>query len=82
MAETKKWISSETHLMGLALFSMARDHYLKAKEFETALAELLEYEDESYCGCISDQFFEDNGSFARGLKNENIGVRAPPKKPR
>lgn len=80
MAKTEKIITPDTRLKAFALFSMAADHYQKAHEFETAIAEMLGYEaDGGYCGCISDEMC--NGrNFDRGLKNEGFVVKAPAKK--
>lgn len=78
--ETKKYISTDDHLKAFALFSMAQDHYAKGREFERALAELLNIDDEYYCGCISDEMQDPNGNFERGLKNEGYAVRPPAKK--
>lgn len=80
MAETKKIITPDQKLKAFALWSMARDHYDKAREFETALAELLDMEDSPYCGCISDELQGHRGSFDRGLENEGFVVKAPAKK--
>jgi len=81
MAETKKFITKDQRLKAFALFSMAADHYAKAREFEDALAELLGYED-SYLGHISDECI-DGGNFDSALKKEGFLVVANPKrKPR
>jgi hypothetical protein len=74
----KKIITPDTRLKAFALFSMAHDHYAKAAEFETALAEMLGYTD-NYSGCISDEMVN-GGNFERALKNEGFEVRAPAKK--
>ena len=82
MADTKKTITPDQRLKAFALFSMAVDHYSKMREFETALGELLGYdEDENYLGCLSDEIY-DGGNFTRGLKREGIVVQAPAKKKR
>lgn len=75
MAETKKTITKEQRLQAFALFTMARTHYAKAREFERAIGDLLGYpEDEhDYLGCISDEM-QNDGAFDRGLKNEGFVV--------
>ena len=80
MADTKKTITKEQELKAFALFTMASNHYARAREFESALSELLGYPDEDgyYCGCLSDEISQDGGNFARGLKNEGFVV-APDK---
>lgn len=80
MAETKKIITPDQKLKAFALWSMARDHYVKARVFEEALGEMLEMEDSPYCGCISDEMQEERGNFDRGLANEGFEVKAPTKK--
>jgi hypothetical protein len=80
--QTKKTITPDQKLKAFALFTMANSHYKQAREFERALAEMLEYdEDAYYCGCISEEVFN-GGNFDRGLKNEGFEVRAPAKKPK
>lgn len=74
MAETKK-ITKDQHIRALALFTMAAEHYAKAREFETALHDMLGYDDSGYCGCISDEM-SDGGNFERGLKKEGFVVVA------
>ena len=73
----KKPITKEQKLKAFALFTMASNHYARAREFEQALSELLEYPDEDgyYCGCISDEL-QDGSNFERGLKNEGFVVVA------
>lgn len=73
-----KTITPDQKLKGLALFTMSAQHYAKAHEFESALADLLGIEDGPYCGCISDEIV-DGGDFDRGLKNEGFVVKAPKK---
>jgi hypothetical protein len=81
MAETKKTITPDQRLKAFALFSMAVDHYAKMREFETAIGELLGYDedDSGYLGCLSDEIY-DGGNFSRGLKKEGFVVKAPAKK--
>jgi hypothetical protein len=79
MAETKKTITPDEKLKAFALFSMAADYYAKGREFEEALAEMLGYDDGTYCGCLSDELM-DGRNFDRGLKNEGIEVTVPAKK--
>lgn len=79
MAETNKTITPDQRLKAFALFTMAANHYAKALEFESAVAELLGY-DETYSGCISDEMIA-GGDFDRGLKKEGFVVKAPAKKP-
>jgi hypothetical protein len=76
MAETKKKITKEQRLQAFALFTMARTHFAKAREFEAAIGELLGYpeEDLGYLGCISDEMQEDRGNFDRALKREGFEV--------
>ena len=75
MSDDKKPITKEQKLKAFALFTMASNHYARAREFEQALSELLGYseQDSYYCGCISDEM-QDGGNFARGLKNEGFVV--------
>ena len=75
MSETKKIITPEMRLQGFALFTMAVNHFQKAREFEAALGETLGYaeEDLGYLGCISDEM-QDGGNFDRGLKREGFTV--------
>lgn len=54
MAQKSKTITDETRLMAFALFTMAQQHALKCREFETQLSELLGYED-TWAGCLSDE---------------------------
>lgn len=76
MTEAKKKITKEQRLQAFALFTMARTHFAKAREFESALGDLLGYTDEDlgYLGCISDELQADNASFDRGLKREGFAV--------
>lgn len=69
-------LSSEDYLKAFALWTMAARHYAKCREFESALADILGYED-VYCGCVSDQILEPNGSFDVGLKGEKFYVQKP-----
>lgn len=69
-----KTITADQRLKGLALFTMAADHYAKAAEFEAALADLLKIEDGPYCGCVSDEMVN-GGNFDRGLKLEGFEIR-------
>lgn len=78
MSQTKKSITPNDRLKAFALFTMANDHYAKAREFEAGIAEMLGYDD-TYCGCISDEMY-DGGNFDRGLKAEGFEVKAPAKK--
>ena len=80
MANTKT-ISSNTNLQALGLFTLARSHYKKYREYESALGELLGIEDTSYLGCISDEIY-DNGNFAAGMQKENFVVAKPKPKPK
>jgi hypothetical protein len=80
MAETKKTITKEQKLQAFALFTMARTHYAKAREFERALGDFLGFPEESrgefpYLDCISDELQESDASFDRGLKNEGFEVK-------
>lgn len=77
--QVKKTITADTRLKAFALFTMAHDHYQRAREFEQAVADLLDVEDGPYCGCISDEMC-DGGNFDRGLKNEGFVVAPTPKK--
>jgi hypothetical protein len=81
MPKETKIITPDQHLKGLALFTMAAEHYAKAHEFESALADLLGVEDGPYCGCISDEMV-DGGNYARGLEREGYKVKAPAEKKR
>lgn len=76
-----KFITHETYLQALGLFSLASNHAQKARQFERALCELLRLPDEDYGGCISDQLYESQPNFDRGLKNEGFEVRPPKKQP-
>lgn len=80
-SQTKKSITADTRLKAFALFTMAHNHYERAREFEQAVADLLEIEDGPYCGCISDEMCG-GGNFDRGLKNEGFEVKAPARKSR
>jgi hypothetical protein len=81
--EKTKLISKEVHLKALALFTMANSHYTKAKAFEIEMAEVLGAGDEyGYCGALSDEIYESNPSFERGLKNEGFAVQPAKEKPR
>lgn len=75
MAETKKTITKEQRLQAFALFTMAVNHFTKAREFEQALGDLLGYpeDDGGYLGCLSDEM-QEGGSFDRGLKREGFVV--------
>lgn len=78
VTSTKKEISPATNLTALALFTVAQQHYRKVREMETALAELLGYEEDGpYCGCLSDEIYSENGDFAKGMKNEDFVVKTP-----
>lgn len=78
MATSKKTITKQKHLTGLALFTMARKHYAKSREFEEELCEIFGYDDGAiYAGCISDEIYE-GGNFDRGLEREDF-VIAPDK---
>lgn len=78
----KKVISTEKSLMARGLFAMANTHYRKCREAEVALAELLEFEDGPYCGCLSDQIYDEDGDFDKGMKFEGFTIKAtkPPRK--
>lgn len=79
MAKTKR-ITKDEFLKAFALFSMAAEHYTKAREFETALADMLGYDD-TYLGCISDECI-DGGDFNRAMKKEGFTVIPNQKKPK
>lgn len=68
-----KQIDNDTYIKAQGLFYLAQEHYRKAMEFEKALSSLLGYED-SYCGCISDEMMEPEGTLNKGLKREKIEV--------
>lgn len=65
-------ISRTTYMQALALYTVATKHYVRCREMEMELCELLGFED-NYAGCISDEIYED-GDFDRGLKREKIAV--------
>jgi hypothetical protein len=73
MSNEKKYITKELRLQLFALFTMGANHYAKAQEYESAIADMLGYED-NYCGCISDEIFC-GGNFDSGMRNENIHVK-------
>lgn len=66
-------LTPDEYLKGMALFTMAQNYYVKAKQFDDALAEHLGYED-GYAGCISDAMIEKEGSFDAALAAEDIAV--------
>lgn len=74
-----KTISPTLHLQAFALFTMAHQHYMKARDFEQQMAEMLGYKD-IYAGCLSDQLYGE-GDFNNALKLEGFVVDQPkPKK--
>lgn len=79
-----KTISEETALQARGLFALGRMHYKKVRDVERALSELLGYEDETYCECLSDELYDETtGSFDKGLAKEGFVVTKPtPKKKR
>lgn len=76
---SKKTISRETHLMALALFTMAQKNVAQTRAIEIQLSELLGYED-TWCGCLSDEIYDPNGRFDVGLKKDGFAVAASKKK--
>lgn len=76
-----KTIDQDTKLRAFALFVMAQEKYRECKQFEEQLAKLLGFpDDETYMGCLSDEIYETNGSFDRGLKKEGFSIEAPKKR--
>lgn len=73
--DQKKEITAQTHLTALALFTVARQHYLKLREMEFALHDLLGYDEKGYCGNLSDELYNDErGSFDEGMKREGFVI--------
>jgi hypothetical protein len=65
-------IDRDTYLKGLALFTLAHQHYCKAREFEQALFTLLQVDD---LGCLADEIYDERaGSFDSGLKREGFSI--------
>jgi len=71
----KKTLTQQEYMQGLALFTVAQKHYDKAREFEAALCELLDVDEDDgvYAGCISDALCNEE-SFDHGLKRQGIIV--------
>lgn len=72
--DEKKPIDEDTKLRAFALFVMASQHHAECRRFEAQMSKLLGYpeDDGPYMGCLSDEIYNDNGSFERGLKNEGF----------
>lgn len=74
MSAKKKQISQATYLQALGLFTLANRTYLKAQEYESALAKLLKYP-EPYLNHLSDEIVEPRANFDDALKREGYVVR-------
>jgi len=77
----KKQISFEKGLQARGLFALAHENYKRANQAIEALADLLGYDSQNYCGCISDQAVE-GGDFDKGMKDEGFVILHRPSKPR
>lgn len=74
-----KQIDADMKLRAFALFTLAKHHYLKCREIEASLAEMLGYPDapaDPYMGCLSDEIYDDRPSsnFERGMRDEGFVV--------
>lgn len=70
----KTTLTKDEKLTAMALFTMAKEHYVKASEFEQALHDLLEMESEGgYCGHFSDEMCN-GGNFDRAFKKSGLKV--------
>jgi hypothetical protein len=67
-----KEIDRVTHWAARGLFELARANYLRCRESEAALLELLGYED--YADTISDQLYGD-GNFDKAMKQEGFVIK-------
>lgn len=67
-------ISQSKYLQALGLFTLAADHYKKAREFEIAMGELIGHPDkDGYFGHLSDAVFM-RESFDKALAKEGFVV--------
>lgn len=73
----KKTLTYSEYLQALALFTVSKKHYDKAREMELELCEALEFGDNGYAGCISDALTDD-GDFDRALQSHGIVVQPKP----
>lgn len=76
MDAAPRLVSADTKLKALALFTLARSHSLKAREFELALYELLDLE-EDHTGFLSDGIFtySERPSFERAFAQDGFDVK-------
>lgn len=70
----KKSISKKQYLQALGLFTISNKYYLKAREAEKELAELLGFDD-AYCDQVSDEIVEPKPNFDKALKAVGITVK-------
>lgn len=78
---TKK-IDWNTGLTARGLFALASEYYRKSREAELALITLLGINENGYGGCISDEIYDNNPNFDRGLEKSEITITPPPKRAR
>lgn len=70
-------IDETKSLVARGLWTLAHTHYKKARDAESALADLLGYE-EVYCDCLSDAIYDENGDFDKAMKKEGFVVAVNP----
>lgn len=76
MDEKRKAISADDRLRALALFTMAKEHAMKAREYELALQRILLVEDGGNLGDLIWGFETDHSTqaFDQALTWEGIAV--------
>lgn len=71
-----KEVDADTHLRALALWTMAKEHYDKCREYEASLSRLFGYpQGEGYLGHFSDELYNANGSFEAAFQREGFVVK-------
>ncbi len=80
-SKPKTEITHHQYLMALGLYTLGRQAYQKGIVAEDALAELLNREDRSDIGHISDAIYGDDKSFDKALELEGFIV-LPPEQPK